>query len=138
MDLVLDCLNTTTIALVFLFFFFLFLYRPFKFVDDRKAPKVAGAWPILSHLPLLSGSQTPHRMLGALADKYGPIFSIKIGVKEALVISNWEVAKECFTTNDRVVSSRPKIAASEHLGYNQALFGVAPYGPYWRELRRII
>ncbi|KAK7381348.1 hypothetical protein VNO78_33980 [Psophocarpus tetragonolobus] len=138
MDFVVNYLNATAIGFVCVILFCMFLCHPLKFSQGKEAPKVAGAWPILGHLPLLSGSQTPHRMLGALADKYGPIFSIKIGVKEALVINNWEVAKECFTTNDRVVSSRPKIAASEHLGYNQALFGVAPYGPYWRQLRRII
>ncbi|XP_020229287.1 cytochrome P450 82A4 [Cajanus cajan] len=140
MDFVLNYLNATAIGLLslFLFLFYLFLYHPFKFGQNKEAPTVAGAWPILGHLPLLSGSQSPHRTLGALADKYGPIFTIKLGVKEALIISNWEVAKECFTKNDAVVSSRPKLVAVEHLGYNQAMFAVAPYGPYWRELRKII
>ncbi|XP_020229284.1 cytochrome P450 82A4 [Cajanus cajan] len=137
MDFVLNYLNATAIGLLSLILFCLFLYRPFKFGHNKEAPMVAGAWPILGHLPLLSGSQRPHRTLGALADKYGPVFTIKLGVKEALVINNWEVAKECFTTNDIVVSSRPKLVAVEHLGYNQALLPVAPYGPYWRELRKI-
>ncbi|XP_020229289.1 cytochrome P450 82A4 [Cajanus cajan] len=140
MDIVLNYLNATAIGLLslFLFLFYLFLYHPFKFGHNKEAPTVAGAWPILGHLPLLSGSQSPHRTLGALADKYGPIFTIKLGVKDALIISNWEVAKECFTKNDAVVSSRPKLVAVEHLGYNQAMFAVAPYGPYWREIRKII
>lgn len=85
----------------------------------------------------MSGSQTPHRTLGALADEYGPIFTLKFGTKKALVISNWEMAKECFTTNDMVVSSRPKLVAFELMGYNHAILGFAPYGPYWRELRKI-
>ncbi|KAK7365115.1 hypothetical protein VNO80_13937 [Phaseolus coccineus] len=80
---------------------------------------------------------TPHRTLGALADKYGPIFTIQLGSKKTLVINNWEIAKECFTTNDMVVSSRPKLVAAELMGYNHAMFGFAPYGHYWRELRKI-
>jgi len=99
---------------------------------------VKGAWPILGHLSLLNGSQAPHRTLGALVDKYGPLFTIKLGVKEALVLSNWEMSKELFTTNDLAVSSRPKLVAVEVMSYNQAFVGLAPYGPYWRELRKIV
>ncbi|RDX91407.1 Cytochrome P450 82A3, partial [Mucuna pruriens] len=138
MELVLNCLNVTAIGLLSLILLSLFLYNPFKFVQGKEAPTVAGAWPILGHLPLLSASQSPHRIFGALADKYGPIFSIKLGVKKALVINNWEVAKECFTTNDVVVSSRPRLVAVELMGYDHALLVFAPYGPYWRQLRKII
>ncbi|KAK7365113.1 hypothetical protein VNO80_13935 [Phaseolus coccineus] len=137
MDFVLNYLNTTTIALLSLILFFLFFYNPFNFFQTKEAPTVAGAWPILGHLPLLNGSKTPHKTLGALADKYGPIFTIKLGSKKALVINNWEIAKECFTTNDMAVSSRPKLVAIELMGYNHSIFGFAPYGPYWRELRKI-
>jgi len=137
MDIVENYLNTTTIALLSLTLFCLFFYNPFKFFQGKEAPTVAGAWPILGHLPLLAASKTPHRTLGALADKYGPIFTIQLGSKKALVINNWEIAKECFTTNDVVVSSRPKLVAVELIGYNHAMFSFAPYGPYWRELRKI-
>ena len=97
-----------------------------------------GAWPILGHLSLLNASQTPHWTLGALADNYGPLFTIKLGVKEALVLSNWEMSKELFTTNDLAVSSRPKLVAVEVMSYNQAFVGLSPYGSYWRELRKIV
>ncbi|GAY53977.1 hypothetical protein CUMW_153080 [Citrus unshiu] len=32
---------------------------------------------------------------------------MKWGVKQALVVSNWEIAKECFTTNDKAFAGRP-------------------------------
>ncbi|RDX60973.1 Cytochrome P450 82A4, partial [Mucuna pruriens] len=137
MDFVLNYLNTTAIGILTLILLCLFLYYPLKFGQGKEAPTVAGAWPIVGYLLLLSGSKTPHRTLGALTNKYGPIFSIKLGAKKALVISNWEIAKECFTTNDTAVSSRPKLVAVEHMGYNHAILGFAPYGPYWRELRKI-
>ncbi|KAL2335606.1 hypothetical protein Fmac_016819 [Flemingia macrophylla] len=77
-------------------------------------------------------------MMGDLADKYGPLFTIKLGVKPALVLSNWEMAKELFTKNDLAVSTRPKLVAVELMSYNQAFVGLSPYGPYWRELRKIV
>ena len=139
MDLLLNCLNLNTIAIasiLSLIFLCLFLYR--KNSRGKDAPVVSGAWPILGHLSLLNGSQTPHKVLGALADKYGPLFTIKLGMKPALVLSNWEMSKELFTTNDLAVSSRPKLVAVEVMSYNQAFVGLAPYGPYWRELRKIV
>lgn len=138
MEFLLNCLNLNTNAIAFLsLILFLFLYGLSKNFH-REAPIVAGAWPILGHISLLNGSQTPHHMLGALADKYGPLFTIKLGVKRALVLSNWEMAKELFTKNDIAVSSRPKLVAVEVMSYNQAFVGLSPYGPYWRELRKIV
>jgi len=72
-----------------------------------------------------------------LADKYGPLFTIKLGSKRALVVSNWEMAKECFTKIDLAISNRPKLEATQHLGYNGAMFVLAPYGSYWRQVRKI-
>jgi hypothetical protein len=140
MDLVPSSLiNTTTIVLFPLIpiCLFLFIFSKISYRKNKEAPIAEGAWPILGHLSLFRGTQSPHRVLGTLADKYGPIFTIKFGSKHALVINNWEMAKECFTTNDMVVSSRPKLVATEHLAYKGAMFGIAPYGPYWREIRKI-
>ncbi|KAJ1436950.1 Cytochrome P450 [Sesbania bispinosa] len=72
-----------------------------------------------------------------MADKHGPIFTIRLGSQRAVVISNWKVAKECFTTNDLAVSSRPRVIAVQKLSYDQAMFAFAPHGPYWREVRKI-
>lgn len=47
------------------------------------------------------------------------------------------MARECFTVHDKVFSTRPSIAASKLLGYDYAMFGFAPYGSYWREMRKI-
>ena len=142
MDFVLSSLinSTTNTLLYFIIPLCLFLYGFSKVVHskNKEAPIAEGAWPILGHLSLFSGKQSPHRVLGTLADKYGPIFTIKLGSKHALILNNWEMAKECFTTNDMVVSSRPMLVGTEHMGYNGAMFGLAPYGPYWRQLRKIV
>ncbi|KAI3686720.1 hypothetical protein L1987_80404 [Smallanthus sonchifolius] len=104
----------------------------------NKPPEAAGSWPIIGHLHLLAGPQVPHKLLGSMADKFGIIFTIKLGVHRVLVVSSSEMAKECLTTNDRVFASRPKAMATELMGYNYANFGLAPYGPYWRQIRRLI
>ncbi|CAK9171739.1 unnamed protein product [Ilex paraguariensis] len=104
---------------------------------SRSPPEAAGAWPLIGHLHLLKGPELPHKTLENLPDKYGPVFSIRLGVHRALIVNTWEIAKECFTINDRVISVRPRAIALEHLTYNYAMFGFSPYGEYWRELRKI-
>ncbi|CAK7329780.1 unnamed protein product [Dovyalis caffra] len=105
----------------------------------KRPPEAAGSWPIIGHLHLLGGrNQLLHRTLGVMADKYGPIFSIRLGIHPTIVVSNWEILKECFTTNDRVFSTRPKFLALKIMGYNQTMFGFAPYGEYWRDIRKLV
>ncbi|KAJ4942649.1 hypothetical protein NE237_016354 [Protea cynaroides] len=72
-----------------------------------------------------------------MADKYGPAFTIRLGMQPAIVVSSWEVAKECFSTNDRDLATRPKAIATKLMGYNHALLAFTHYGNYWREIRKI-
>lgn len=110
----------------------------YKDVKNREAPEPAGVWPIIGHLRLLGGTdQLLYRTLGAMADKYGPAFNIRLGYRRAIVVSSWEVAKECFTINDKALASRPTTGAAKHMGYNYAVFGFAPYSSFWREMRKI-
>lgn len=53
------------------------------------------------------------------------------------MVSNWEVAKECFTSNDNIFPTRPRSLSIKLMGYNHAMFGFAPYGPYWRGMRKL-
>lgn len=62
---------------------------------------------------------------------------IKLGVHQALVVSSADIARECLVTNDKVFANRPQTIVVEHMGYNSAMFGFSPYGPYWREIRKI-
>ena len=80
------------------------------------APKTPGAWPIIGHLHLLSGQVPIFRTLGAMADKHGPVFMIRLGVHRALVVSSREAVKECFTTNDKAFASCPSSSAWKLLG----------------------
>lgn len=72
-----------------------------------------------------------------MADECGPIYSLKLGRHQTLIVSGWEIVKECFTVNDRILATRPSISVGKYMGYDNAIFALAPYGPYWREIRKI-
>ncbi|KAE9605012.1 hypothetical protein Lal_00036803 [Lupinus albus] len=138
MDLVENNLSAAAIGVLSIIVLCFVLFQRSKSNKGREAPMVEGAWPILGHLPLLSGSKATHHILGDMADRYGPVYTIKLGLARVLVINNSEMAKECFTTNDLALSQRPKLLMVQNMTYNQAMFGMAPYGAYWREMRRIV
>ncbi|GFS33154.1 cytochrome P450, family 82, subfamily C, polypeptide 4 [Actinidia rufa] len=133
---------TTTIGFIFPFLLFLYYFLKIRGHTNtnnkiRPPPEAAGAWPLIGHLCLLNGPQLPHVVLGDMADKYGPIFTIRLGIHRAVIVSGPEVVKDCFTTNDKAFSNRPKSIAVEHMGYNYAMFAFSPYGPFWRKIRKI-
>ncbi|XP_062101141.1 xanthotoxin 5-hydroxylase CYP82C4-like [Humulus lupulus] len=138
---ILTPLSLFTSVVVFLYYVYVLLgFKTAKksTTTHQEAPEPSGAWPIIGHLHLLGGEdQLLYRTLGAMADKHGPVFNIRLGTRRAFVVSSWEVAKECFTINDKALASRPTTVAAKHMGYNYAVFGFAPYSPFWREMRKI-
>ncbi|KAJ1419095.1 Cytochrome P450 [Sesbania bispinosa] len=85
----------------------------------------------------LQGSTTYTQNSRNMADKHGPIFYDNTWFIQSSSMSSWEMAKECFTVHDKAFSTRPCVASSKLLAYNYAMFGFAPYGPYWREMRKL-
>lgn len=123
---------------VLLFFYALFTWSRRSIAQRKRLPPEAGgAWPVIGHLYLLNASEPTHITLAKMADAYGPMFTFRFGMKKALIVSNWEIAKEFFTTNDRIFASRPKLVASKLLGYDYAMMGFSPYTPHWRHVRKI-
>ena len=86
---------------------------------------------------MLARSRLPDKTFASMADKYGPIFAVRLGLFLVVVASSSKIAKECCTKHDLALASLPKLLASEVMGYNYAIFAFAPYSRYWREVREI-
>ncbi|RVW50426.1 Cytochrome P450 82A4 [Vitis vinifera] len=119
MYFLLQYLNITTVGVFATLFlsYCLLLWRS-RAGNKKIAPEAAAAWPIIGHLHLLAGGshQLPHITLGNMADKYGPVFTIRIGLHRAVVVSSWEMAKECSTANDqplRAAEGRPSFRSGD-------------------------
>ncbi|KAM3210434.1 hypothetical protein ACQJBY_064419 [Aegilops geniculata] len=87
---------------------------------------------------LLSLDPDLHTYFAGLADKYGPIFSLRLGSKLGIVITSPALAREVLRDNDLVFSSRdiPDAARSISYGGGQNIVW-NPVGPTWRLLRRV-
>ncbi|KAL6137419.1 hypothetical protein ACLB2K_062711 [Fragaria x ananassa] len=92
-------------------------------------------WPIIGNLNLMG--HLPHRSLHELSQKYGPIMQLRFGSFPVVVGSSAEMAKAFLKTHDVAVADRPKIAAGKYTTYNYSNITWSPYGPYWRQARKM-
>ncbi|KAJ0077166.1 hypothetical protein Patl1_35987 [Pistacia atlantica] len=119
----------------------------------RRPPEPAGAWPFIGHLHLLRSNQLLHRTFGAMADKYGPTLLIHLGIHQDfpepvgawpfighlhLLGSNQLLHRTFGAMADKIFPTRPRYFAIKLIGYDHAMFGFAPYGPYWRKIRKLV
>ncbi|CAA6659317.1 unnamed protein product [Spirodela intermedia] len=92
-------------------------------------------WPIVGSLHLIG--ELPHRSIHELSRKYGPIMQLYLGSQRVVVGSSVEMAREFLKTQDLVFASRPRTAAGKYTTYNYSDIAWAPYGPYWRQARKL-
>ncbi|XP_027357392.1 uncharacterized protein LOC113866792 [Abrus precatorius] len=103
--------------------------------DGGKNPPGPKALPIIGNLHMLG--KLPHRNLQALATKYGPLMSLKLGHVTAIVISSPETAELFLKTHDIVFASRPKTQSSKYISYGSKGLVFSEYGAYWRNMRKL-
>lgn len=108
-----------------------------RYLRRRKAnlPPGPKPWPIIGNLNLIGS--LPHRSIHELSQKYGPIMHLRFGSFPVVVGSSVEMAKAFLKTNDVTFANRPKIAAGKYTTYNYSDITWSPYGPYWRQARRM-
>lgn len=105
----------------------------------RPQPPGPLALPIIGHLYLINSAKTPiYRTLQTLSFKYGPIMSLRLGLRRVLLLSSASAVRECFSDNDVTFSNRPKTLNGEVTGYNSTTIGWSQYGDHWRNIRRVI
>ncbi|XP_024520217.1 cytochrome P450 71A1 [Selaginella moellendorffii] len=97
-----------------------------------------GPWglPLIGHLHLLARMPL-HRALQSMSQKHGPIVSLSLGMRPAILISAPALARELFTSQDVNFPSKPYTSVSEHIDYNFRSIGTAPYGEYYSSIRKL-
>ncbi|XP_065874663.1 cytochrome P450 726A27-like [Euphorbia lathyris] len=108
----------------------------------KPKPQTSNQPPQPPKLPLIGNLHQviciqPHRRLAELAKIYGPLMQLKLGQASAVVVSSPEIAKQVLKDNDIKVSDRCRVSVADILFYNRQNIGFAPYGEYWRQMRKI-
>ncbi|CAM8937287.1 unnamed protein product [Rhodiola kirilowii] len=101
-----------------------------------KLPPGPPKLPLVGNLHQLVGTVTHHK-LTELGETYGPIMHLQIGEVPAIIVSSPEIAKEVTTTHDINFARRPLQLSGKILTYGWTDIAFAPYGTYWRQLRKL-
>ncbi|KAI4330490.1 hypothetical protein MLD38_028776 [Melastoma candidum] len=106
-------------------------------VRSRKSnlPPSPPALPIIGHMHLLSS--LPHQAFDKLSRQYGPLILVYIGSNPCVIASSPGMAKEILKTNESCFLSRPKLSNADYLTYGSADMTFAPYGPYWKFIKKL-
>ncbi|QCD98814.1 cytochrome P450 [Vigna unguiculata] len=121
-----------SLSSIFIFIFFFILSQKRKVAAPPGPPSL----PLVGNLHQLHHS-APHRSLWQLAQRYGPFMSLRLAAVQTVVVSSARVAKEILKTHDLNFATRPAFVGLRKLSYNGLDLGFAPYGPCWRELKKL-
>ncbi|KAK2376145.1 cytochrome P450 93B16 [Trifolium repens] len=129
------------ILLALILFLLAFLLQHFFFKRNNKSkehfpyPPSPPAIPIIGHLHLVK--PLIHQAFRDLSDRYGPLISLRLGSVQFIVVNTPSLAKEFLKTNELVYSSRKKNIAINLVTYDDATFAFAPYGTYWKFIKKV-
>ncbi|KAI3902364.1 hypothetical protein MKW92_052605, partial [Papaver armeniacum] len=98
-------------------------------------PPSPPTFPIIGNLHQLG--ILAHRSLRDLSQKFGPLMFLHLGQSPILVVSSVEMAKEIMKNQDLAFANRPPLTAAKALVYGSTDIALAPYGEYWRQVKKI-
>ncbi|KAL2337549.1 hypothetical protein Fmac_011995 [Flemingia macrophylla] len=114
----------------------LFFFQNRRTINKKSLPPGPRGLPIIGNFHQLENS-TLYLQLWQLSKKYGPLFSLRLGLRPAIVVSSSKLAKEVMKDHDLECCGRPKLLSQQKFSYNGLDMSFSSYGNYWREIRKI-
>ncbi|CAL5211367.1 unnamed protein product [Lathyrus oleraceus] len=123
--------------------FFIFLVQLFSYFKRNKKsyphllpyPPSPPAIPIIGHLHLLK--PLIHHAFRDLSDRYGPLISLRLGSARFIIVNTPSLAKEFLKKHELTFSHRKMNIAINMVVYDDATFAFAPYGTYWKFIKKL-
>jgi ent-kaurene oxidase len=100
-------------------------------------PTIPGGVPFLGNLLQLKSAK-PHRTFTDWAAKFGPIYHIKTGSINNVVINSAELAKEAMVTRYSSISTRRMPTALTILTAKKTMVAMSDYGPLHQKLKKMV
>ena len=113
---------------------FLLLHR--RRSGSVRLPPGPPGWPVFGNMFDLGAM--PHETLAGLRHKYGDVVWLNLGAIKTTVVQSSKAAAELFKNKDLCFSDRTITETMRAQGYHESSLALAPYGPHWRSLRRLM
>lgn len=121
-----------TLATILCIFWFLWEFKKMMSRNYHLPPGPRGL-PLVGYLPFLG--KNLHQSFNELAQIYGPIYKLKIGSKQCVIISSPSLVKQVVGDHDITFANRNPTVAALTFSYGGNDIAFAPYGPEWRMLQ---
>jgi len=110
----------------------------FQLIADarRRLPPGPLPLPVVGNL-LAVGRGNPQRSLARLAERYGPLMSLRLGVVPAVVVSSADAAREILQKHNAELADRPVLDAWHAHGHRANSVISLPPHARWRALRKL-
>ncbi|GKU91568.1 hypothetical protein SLEP1_g5428 [Rubroshorea leprosula] len=114
-----------------------FLFRKSKSKTLNLPPGPPG-WPVVGNLFQFARSGKPFfQYVDDLRKEYGPIFTLKMGTRNMIILSDAMLCHEALIERGALFASRPRENPTRNIfSCNKFTVNAAVYGPVWRSLRR--
>ncbi|KAH1082932.1 hypothetical protein J1N35_022693 [Gossypium stocksii] len=122
---------TLVVPLAIIYYFF------FKSSTSTALPPGPFPFPIFGNW-IKVGNDLNHRLLASMAQTYGPVFLLKLGSKNLVVVSDAELATQVLHTQGVEFGSRPRNVVFDIFTGNGQDMVFTVYGDHWRKMRRIM
>ncbi|VVA97130.1 unnamed protein product [Arabis nemorensis] len=131
-------LSYTIIAILVSCFLLLIITRRSSNSKRVKLPPGPPGWPVVGNLFQFarSGKQF-YEFVDDLRKKYGPIFTLRMGSRTMIIISDSTLAHDVLIQRGPMFATRPKENPTRTIfSSNTFTVNASVYGPVWRSLRR--
>lgn len=115
-----------------------------KVLSDRNAAKATGLKipPAVPGLPIVGNlhqmlEMKPHKTFHKWADTYGPVFSVKTGVSDVVVVNSPEIAEEVFGPKYMSMTEK-KLNYSLRTFSNNAFIALHDYDDFYKRAKRCL
>ncbi|CAN0901307.1 Cytochrome P450 CYP73A100 [Linum grandiflorum] len=123
--------------LILLFVSTAFFLTKLAYTDPSDLPPGPVSIPIFGNW-LQVGNDINHRLLAAMSHTYGPLFLLKLGSKNLVVVSDPKLADQVLHTQGVEFGSRPRNVVFDIFTGNGQDMVFTVYGEHWRKMRRIM
>ncbi|MED6220906.1 hypothetical protein PIB30_049287 [Stylosanthes scabra] len=126
---------------IFILFFTILILFLLNYTTKSKKlnlPPGPPAWPIVGNLFQVARSGKPFfAFVNDVRQKYGPIFTLKMGTRTMIFLSDPKLIHEALIENGALYASRPPETPTRSVfSVNKFTVNAATYGPVWRSLRK--
>nr|QWK52280.1 cytochrome P450 705A36 [Isatis tinctoria] len=132
-----NCFIFIVLCLFSLFSYRFFFKKPKDVPPGYDLPPSPPSLPFIGHLHLLLSVQ-PYKSFQKLFSTYGPLLYLRVFNAPFLLVSSASVAYEMYKTHDVNLVSHGTLGIDESLLSGSSSFVMAPYGPYWKFLKKLM